>query len=425
MIARAGKALLLALALCLAGTQLAAATDREVRATVPAEVRQQILVLLRLPPEHFRPNADYGGSYGDGLGRSARRRMADRIAHSHGLTLVSDWAMPAVGLDCYVMSAPGGQSPAAVAAELSKDAGVVWSQPMNVFHAQAEAATPNDPLFRAQPAAVEWRLADLHQIATGRNVHVAVIDSKIEAHHPDLIGQVQVEQNFVDDRTDVAAEAHGTGVAGIIAARADNGVGIVGIAPQARLLALRACWQQTPASGGGATLCDSLSLAKALHFAITHDTQVINLSLSGPFDPLLGKLIDVALRRGITVVGAYDRNLPAGGFPASQPGVVAVVEESVTPPPAGVFSAPGRDVPTTQPGGRWYLVSGSSYAAAHVSGLFALVRERAPQAHVASDLAAAWPSGAIDPCATLLRTSRSSCDCACAYAGGYPAVSRR
>jgi hypothetical protein len=122
---------------------------------------------------------------------------------------------------------------------------------------------------------------------------------------------------------------------------------------------------------------------------------------------LLGKLVDVALTRGATVVAAYDPKLPRGGFPASHPGVIAVADEAVARPPAGVYSAPGRDVPTTQPGGRWSLVDGSSYAAAQVSGLMALVRERASQSGGAVALVSARPGGGpIDACATVLRDAK-------------------
>src|ERR1700745_3334406 len=118
---------------------------------------------------------------------------------------------------------------------------------------------------------------------------------------PDLAGQILTLQDFVLDHPR-APEQHGTGVAGIIAAVADNHIGIAGVAPRARLRALRACWQEG-SSGAG---CDTLSLAKALYFAIGHDAQVINLSLSGPSDPLLGPLIDVALRHGAVGGGALD-----------------------------------------------------------------------------------------------------------------------
>lgn len=403
------RPLALAAALWLAAAGLAQAA--------PTDAQRQVLVLMRLPPEHFRPSADYGGSYGDGVGHAARRRIAARLAHEHGLTLVSDWPLPLVGVDCYVMSVPEGQSPDDVAASLSRDQGVAWSEPMNIYHGRGggEAKAPNDPLFRVQPAAAAWRLADLHQIATGRNIRVAVIDSMIEKTHPDLVGQIQLSQNFVIGQPD-APEQHGTGVAGIIAAKADNGLGIAGVAPQARLLALRACWQeQVVQVDTASTICDSLSLAKAVHFAIAHNAQVINMSLSGPPDPLLGRLLDVAVARGVTVVGAFDRDLSDGGFPASHAGVVAVVDEPAPARIAGVVSAPGRDIPTTQPGGRWFFVNGSSYAAAHVSGLFALLREKAPGARGLSSLVIAQPGGALDACASLIRAA-GPCACGCSSA---------
>jgi subtilisin family serine protease len=261
----------------------------------------------------------------------------------------------------------------------------------------------------------EWRLADLHQIATGRRVKVAVIDSRVEKTHPDLAGQVEVSEDFVPQRPGApGGERHGTGVAGIIAARADNQAGIVGVAPRARLMALRACWQAS-AAAQAETACDTLSLARALDFAITHDAQVINLSLSGPADTLLGRLIDIAVGRGATVVAAFDPDLPGGGFPASHRGVVAVAEETRAQASPTLYHAPGRDIPTTQPGARWFLVNGSSYAAAHVSGLFALMREKRPARAGGLVLVASRPGGRIDACASLLRTA-PPCACACAHA---------
>ena len=183
-------------------------------------------------------------------------------------------------------------------------------------------------------------------------------------------------------------------------------------APGARLMALRACWQTDMVSAAAPTLCDSLSLAKALHFAIEHRAQVINLSLAGPPDRLLTQLIGVAANRDISVVAAYDEDLPKGGFPASEPGVIAVANESLPSTPPDVYLAPGDDVPTTQPGGKWFLVNGSSYAAAQVSGLIALVREHR-QSTPRPLLVAALPAGGeVDACATLLRAAKP-CGCTC------------
>src|SRR5689334_14242689 len=91
---------------------------------------QQVLILLKLPAQHFRTTTGYADTYGDGASRAARKRIAGRIAREHGLRLVTDWPMPLVGLDCYVMAVPAGQSPDVVAAELSRDQAVEWSEPM-------------------------------------------------------------------------------------------------------------------------------------------------------------------------------------------------------------------------------------------------------------------------------------------------------
>jgi hypothetical protein len=381
----------------------------------PAGTADQVLVMLRLPPDHLRPGASYGGDYGDAAGLAARRRAAADLARRHGLTLLSEWPMPILGVDCYVM-VPTKASPEAAAAELSRDPRVAWSEPMHLYRAQA--AVPNDPLFPAQPAAKVWRLADLHEVATGRNVKVAVVDSRIDAEHPDLAGQVQVARDFLPDHPG-GPENHGTAVAAVIAALADNHVGIAGIAPNARLMALRACWQEPSAAG---TLCDTLSLARALSFAIENGAQVINLSLSGPNDTLLGRLLDVAMARGATVVGAADPAQARGGFPASHAGVVAVASDGDPAAGRGFLLAPGRDVPTAEPNGRWTLVSGSSFAAAHVTGLAALVRERDPRPADPGKLFVTRGGGEIDACSTLLRVSGTCGGCGCprapAPAGG-------
>ena len=371
--------------------------------TIPPE--RQILVMVKHPPDHFRPGGAYGGGYGDDLLRSARSRLARRIAKAHGLTFVDGWPMPMIGVDCFIMAVPEGRSTELAAQELSTDSKVAWAEPVELYHAEGTPASHNDPLYAAQPAAHAWDLADLHRIATGKGVRVAVIDSGIQANHPDLAGQLIVNRNFVAGQAE-KPEDHGTGVAGVIAAKSDNRIGIAGVAPGARLLGLRACWQR-----GENTLCDGLSLAKAFYFAVQENADVINLSLSGPDSRLLRVLVQTAIDRGSIVVTAYDAATPHGGFPASVPGVIAVADRAFAASSGEVYTAPGHDVPTTQPGGRWFLVNGSSFSAAHVSGLAALVRQRrhSDGLTLVSDRAV---GGTIDACATLARAA-SGCDCSC------------
>ncbi len=391
------------IAICVA---LLAAMPAAARGVTMPPPDQQILVMVQHPPDHYRPNGAYGGGYGDGVARSARERLARRIARAHGLTLVDAWPMPMIGLDCFVMAVPTGRSRAAAVEDVSRDADVQWVEPAHIYETQG-AYAPNDPLYPAQPAASQWRLADLHQLATGRGIKVAVIDSGIEARHPDLAGQLVVNRNFVAGRP-AAIEQHGTGVAGIIAAKADNGLGITGVAPGARILGLRACWQPN----NSRAVCDSFSVVKALYFAIDQKADVINMSLSGPNDRLLRQLIDLALERGSAVVAAFDRRRADGGFPASILGVIAVSDSAVAPSRGHVYIAPGRDIPTTQPGDRWFLVNGSSYAAAHVSGLVALLRQKHRSA---GPTLVSERNGTINACASLVRVT-GGCDCACSRA---------
>jgi subtilisin family serine protease len=393
---------------------------------------QQILVMLRLAPAHYRPEAAYGGGYDVRLGHDARRRTAAALASAYGLTLRSDWPMPALGVECYVMEVAPLESVAAKLDALSHDPRTEWAQPMNVFRSRGHGDGHSDPLFALQPAASAWHLAELHRLTTGRGVPIAQLDSGVETTHPDLVGQVIAAENFVDGGV-YEAEFHGTAVAGIIAARADNGIGIAGVAPEAKLMALRACWQV----GADESMCNSLTLAKAMQFALDRRAQVINLSVSGPRDRLLQRLLEVAGRRGITVVAAVDPDAPDGGFPASQPGVLAVGQQESALPPAGAdVLAPGTDVPVTEPGARWGLVSGSSFAAAHVSGLVALLNQLAPslgprQVVEALSAGTALPTGAgrarigrIDACAAIARVA-GTCACACSNAGGPAPVSAR
>jgi Subtilase family len=413
------KTLILAALIALMTAASAAGAAESGRAPAPPapDPQQQVLVLLQLPAAHFRADGNYASGYADASGRAARRRVAAALARAHGLALATDWPMPVLGVDCYVMDVPAERRPDDVAGQLSRDPRVEWAQAMHVFQPLAH----DDPLFTLQPAAAAWRLAELHGVATGNGVLIAVIDSGVQLDHPDLVEQIADSLNVVAGQP-YRAEVHGTAVAGIIAARADNHVGIVGVAPHARLLALRSCWQASAAE----SLCTTLTLALALNAAIDKGAQVINLSLGGPPDRLVQRLIEVALARRIAVVAAVDRTAPKGGFPAGLTGVVAVIDEAIDDAPPGTLVAPGRDVPTTLPGSRWATVSGASYAAAHVSGLLALMidlrKRTGARPPVASDLVAR-ADGKVDACASLA-SAGAACICACGPASTVDSIAR-
>lgn len=380
--------------------------------SVNALPSRQILVMLKVAPEHLRAGPDYRGavtegSYRDSHSLAERRKLAEAIAHKNGFALVDGWPMPLLGVDCYVMRLSPGLSIDAAVQRVARDSRVAWSEPVELYQAEERSGPRGaDPLASVEPATTKWRLADLHHYATGRGIRVAVIDSKVDVNHPDLVGHFTADENFLAEAAE-RPEQHGTAVAGIIGASANNGIGIAGIAPGAQLMALRACWQVRTVTRSPPTLCESLGIARALQFAIEHKASIINLSLSGPPGILLAKLISIALARNASVVAAFDPSLPKGGFPASEPGVIAVADDALHDLPANVYAAPARDIPTTEPGGKWYLVNGTSYAVAHVSGLIALVRE-----HRNSPMLSRDPSGQIDACVSLLGTL-PHCDCPC------------
>ena len=384
------------------------AADGVAPASTPstASTPRQLLVMLRSPPAHARVDGSYGAAgYGDAARAQSQARIGARLAAAHGLSVVTLWAMPSLGMDCVVLAVPPEASLDASIAALQAHSEVAWAQPMNEFHAEGHV----DPLYALQPTAAQWHLDDLHAVATGRHVHVAIIDSGVDDTHPDLAQAVQARANFVDGQ-DWVAEMHGTAVAGIVAARADNGIGMVGIAPDAQLYALRACWEVSASQ----TLCNSLSLAKALNFAIERRAEVINMSLSGPVDLLLGRLIDVALAHRQQVVAAVDARVAGGGFPAAHRGVIAVADaqsEAPTGGLAGAWTAPARDLPTTVPGGSWRMVSGTSFAAGEVSGLLAVMDQAQAESDGRATLPALrlvrLPSGGIDACASLLQAEET------------------
>jgi len=173
------------------------------------------------------------------------------------------------------------------------------------------------------------------------------------------------------------------------------------VAPDARLLALRACWADPPDAEGAN--CTSFTLAKALQHALSQRARIINLSLTGPRDRLLERLLDVAAERGIVLVGAAHGQ--AAQFPAAHPSVIAV---SVLPGGAtSTIAAPGTNILSTAPNASWGYVSGSSFSAAQVSGVAALLLERSPSLTPDSLRQMLAPPAArpavLDACAALAR----------------------
>src|SRR5258705_13815571 len=175
-------------------------------------------------------------------------------------------------------------------------------------------------------------VAGAHPWSQGEGVKVALIDTGVDVEHKDLQGSIAAAANFVDGDTEqFRRDRHGTEMAGVIAAVANNREGIVGVAPGARLLLFKACWQAS--LDADAAVCNSFTLARALVAAFDAHAQIVNMSLAGPADPLLNGLIREGLRRGVLFVGAAPTDGAQGLL--QQPGIIEFAQD-------GSATLPGR-----------------------------------------------------------------------------------
>lgn len=354
--------------------EMAMGIDQTVNAGIRLSDRNIVLVTV---VDNVHEQLSQGESVSrDGQLPPLYARFIAQLYRDHSLERIADWPLTSIGVRCLVFATDNDVSEDLLQA-LRAHQLVETAQAMNYFAVSAAAGTQyNDPYFELQSGHDQLLIPATHSWSTGKGVVVAVIDTGIDSTHPDLQKRISGVHNFVDRSSRrFRADVHGTAIAGVIAANANNQIGIVGVAPEASILALKACEQTEP--GVRAATCNSFTLAKAIDFAIDQQADVINLSLAGPRDDLLERLIGRAVERGAVVVGAAgrDERFP---FPASAPGVIAVAHENSTNANAALLRAPGTQVVATVPGSDYDFFSGSSFATAYVSGVVALIRQRKP-----------------------------------------------
>jgi subtilisin family serine protease len=325
-----------------------------------------------------------------GAGQRAVSTLA-ALKQGYGLRELTGWPIKALDVYCVVLEPAAGVDRDALLKALAKDKRVQLVQPLQSYSVYADGPPDthryNDPYVNLQRGFVETDAALAQGLSQGSGVHIAVVDTGVDMTHVDLQGRVRDTHNMVDDDASTFnRDSHGTEVAGIIAANADNHEGIVGIAPKSILSVYKACWYP-PTPNAGAR-CNSFTLAKALAGILDTDARIVNLSLGGPTDPLLNMLLAKLLSQGRIVITAMPPDGVVDGFPDSAPGVIVVRVSGPSAAPAGILSAPGSDILTTQPGGGYDFTSGSSMAAAHVTGITALLLSLAPKldAHAVHDL---------------------------------------
>lgn len=426
------------MAALLVASALSAAAPARALAPDGVDARRIVVAIADRPDPVSRAGSTprgYGG-LPDYSGSSRARALASDVAADHRLHEVSAWTIAALRLRCMLYELPEGVGRDAALADLRADARVRLAQPLNHFETLAAApaasasALPasvrhpayNDPYVGLQRGFEAIDAASAQRWAQGDGVDVAVIDTAVDADHPDLHGRVAEQRDLAGTAApSTERDRHGTEVAGVIAAVANNELGIVGVAPAAHLHAYRACWT---VDANGKARCDSYTLALALGAAIDAGADIVNLSLGGPSDPLLAELTIHAIERGALVVGAVPPDGRMDGFPVGVPGVIAVraIGDAMVPAAIG---APGRNILTLEPGGRYDFASGSSLAAAHVSGALALLLELRPRLRGTELLALLrdaqqGPDASIDICHAVSAVKR---DTACRAHGPAPLAS--
>ncbi|MFC8349413.1 type VII secretion-associated serine protease mycosin [Streptomyces sp. NPDC057280] len=253
--------------------------------------------------------------------------------------------------------------------------------------------------------AKQWALEAMHtqeawQTTKGKGVTVAVLDTGVEDDHPDLVGNVLEGKDMVGfgaGRGDRAWARHGTAMAGIIAGHGHgyaNGDGVMGIAPEAKILPVRVILEDGDSARGKARNTRGNALAEGIRWAADHGADVINLSLgddskSAHPEPAEDEAVQYALKKGVSVIASAGNGGEKGdhiSYPAAYPGVIAATAVDRYGTRASfstrrwyaTVAAPGDDVVIADPDHKYYEGWGTSAAAAFVSGAVALVKAAHP-----------------------------------------------
>jgi subtilisin family serine protease len=310
-----------------------------------------------------------------GLPSNLTPQALDALALRYGLTRLESQRIGLTGTTFHRWQIADQRSVADVIRGLEADVGVRVAQPNYRFTLQQDRAAPAAARGDvAQYALEKLHIAQAHQLATGEAVLIAVIDGGIDASHPEIAGDIAESFDALDAPRSLSV--HGTAMAGAIVAHAR----LMGVAPSARILAIRAFG----ASGGGDE-STTLAVLKSIDWAVSHRARVINMSFAGPQDPEIARSLAAASRKGVVLVAAAGNAGPNSAplYPAADPNVIAV---TATDSADHLFAkanrgrhiavaAPGVDILAPAPGNAYQLTTGTSVAAAEVSGLVALLLE--------------------------------------------------
>jgi thermitase len=327
--------------------------------------------------------------YADGASQTQRMRVAHRAGATQSLGSIAGVAAEVVRVR---------RDPAVVAARLNRSRLVEYAEPNVIVHA---AWFPNDPRFgelyglhNAADADIDapegWQAAGLSSWPATGGARIAVVDTGIDLTHPDLSGQTvacasSLDLVLVDQCAD--DNGHGTHVAGTIAAKANNGIGVAGVAFNADLVVCKALDE----FGSGSIA----SVANCIDWAASQGAKVISMSLVGGASTTLQQAVANAWNNGngaVIVAAAGNDGDATLNYPAAYAEVVSVAATDSSDARASFsnanadveIAAPGVNVLSTVRGGGYATLSGTSMATPHVSAVAGVLRQLFP-----SDSAAA------------------------------------
>jgi subtilisin family serine protease len=304
------------------------------------------------------------------------QQTIDQVARRYNLTQLETQNLPLIGSTLYLWRVGGRRSVADVIGSLESERGVAAAQPNYIFALQEEIApagvtSAGDP---AQYVLEKLQIHEAHQLATGKNILVAVIDSQIDAGHPDVANSIAKSFDAVGG--ELHPHKHGTAMAGAIAAHGK----LLGIAPGVNILAAHAFDDGAEAKG------TSFAIYKSLQWSTDNNARIVNMSFAGPYDPAMHRLLAALNAKDVVLIAAAGNAGPKA--PPLYPGADAVViAVTATDSNDAVFkmanrgdyvavAAPGVDILADAPDGSFQTTTGTSVAAAHVSGIAALLLEQ-------------------------------------------------
>jgi Subtilase family len=311
------------------------------------------------------------------ISNATTQPQIEALRRRHRLQLIESQTFDLSGTRMILWRILGGRPVATVARQLAAERFVISTQGNHVFHTeQSDKKTANEGAL-PQYELAKLRLPEAHALAKGDGVLVAVIDSGVDVDHPEIAGAIA--GTFDALPPPMAPHKHGTAITGLIAAHGK----LMGAAPRARILAVR-----TFNPAGKTAQGTTFNILKGLDWAAANHARIINMSFAGPADPAIHRAVAAAHKRGIVLIAAVGNAGPKSPplYPAAEPDVIAVtatdahnklLAQAVHGDHVAV-AAPGADILVAIPDGGYEVSSGTSYSAAEVSGIVALMLERKP-----------------------------------------------